>query len=247
MEWGVRSGREQGGEQGGEFCVGSGGSIRYIMSPGIRKKQGALHPHLYALAKFLIGKKGAGLWFNRFIMGLISLNVVSWMVFTMPEVVPDKDEPGVYFDVLEIGSALIFTIEYIMLLISAQCNKTYGCRTINFVKSPTGILDLVSILPFWLYLFYGVALSVFCVWSIENQSVQRSGTSERHRGAGDIGVPSECHRSDIGVTSERHLEWQSCVVLELWRQTQDGQEGPVLCRSGATPERHRSDIGVTSE
>ena len=38
-------------------------------------------------------------------------------------------------------------------------------------------------------LVYGVALSVFRVWCIENQSVQRSGTSERDR-------------SDIGVTSE---------------------------------------------
>ena len=38
-------------------------------------------------------------------------------------------------------------------------------------------------------LLYGVALSVFRVWCIENQSVQRSGASEGDRS--DIGVPSE--------------------------------------------------------
>ena len=63
------------------------------------------------------------------------------------------------------------------------------------------------------------------------------GAAERHRSDIFGVLTSECRRSDH-IRGERHLEWQSCVVLELWRQTKDGEEGSVLLlfRFGATSE-----------
>ena len=80
-------------------------------------------------------------------MGLIVLTVASWTIFTMPEVVPDKKNPPVYFAILYVVSSFFFIVEYVLLIISAPCNITYKCRTFNFITSPTGVLDFLSILP----------------------------------------------------------------------------------------------------
>ena len=60
------------------------------------------------------------------------------------------------------------------------------------------------------------------------------------------GVTSEWHRSGTGVTSERHLEWQSCVVLELCggRNTGRPKRANLISVPGRGSER---SIGEGSE
>jgi voltage-gated potassium channel len=55
--------------------------------------------------------------------------------------------------VFEVISIIIFTIEYILRLISAPCkysNKYNGKYIIRYVFSPLAVIDLLSILPFYL-------------------------------------------------------------------------------------------------
>ena len=95
-----------------------------------------------------------GKLFDNFMIGLISLNVVAFAFETVNSVsIPYKS----YFNNFETVSAVIFTVEYGLRLWT--CTLERGFRhflwgRIKFVVMPLSIIDLLSILPFYLFVFF---------------------------------------------------------------------------------------------
>ena len=75
-----------------------------------------------------------------------------------------------------------------------------------------------------------------------------SKTSRCIGGRSDIGATSEWHRSGIGLTSERHLEWQSRAHCSCGGKHRTAKKGRSYVSSGAgLGAEHRRGIGVASE
>lgn len=95
-----------------------------------------------------------GKLFDGFMIGLISLNVIAFAFETVNSVsIPYKS----YFNNFETVSAVIFTVEYILRLWT--CTLERGFRhflwgRLKFVVMPLSIIDLLSILPFYLFIFF---------------------------------------------------------------------------------------------
>ena len=97
--------------------------------------------------------------FDYFIVILISLNVVSVFIETF-------DLPLFYANILrkfEIFSIIIFTIEYILRLCTSTLlypDKNSFVARVKYIFSLMAIIDLLSILPFYLPFFFNVDLRV---------------------------------------------------------------------------------------
>lgn len=95
----------------------------------------------------------------KFIYGLIIINVVALILESYEEI---RSDFQVVFDIIEIFSVIIFTIEYILRLWSADYNKNEKsliCR-VRFAFSPLGLIDLLAILPFYLPILMPIDLRV---------------------------------------------------------------------------------------
>ena len=89
--------------------------------------------------------------FEAFIIILIILNVLS---IVLQSCLPKQYDIFNYFEII---SVFIFTIEYILRLWTADLksiNKSTLENRVKFVFSPIGIIDILSILPFYLSLFF---------------------------------------------------------------------------------------------
>ncbi len=95
------------------------------------------------------------LWFNRFMVALILLNVVA-VVFETVEAVYRQYEP--WFWAFEIITVAIFTIEYVTRVwvspehVRYPRNKPLQAR-LRYMVSPYALIDLAAILPFFLSLY----------------------------------------------------------------------------------------------
>ncbi|MDQ1329517.1 MAG: Ion transporter [Candidatus Poribacteria bacterium] len=91
-----------------------------------------------------------GRLFGIFIIALISLNVTAVIVETVEKIY--KINPTFFHDFDKI-SVLIFTVEYVLRLWSCTSNSRFQKPIkgrIRFIFTPLAIVDLVSILPFYL-------------------------------------------------------------------------------------------------
>jgi len=86
--------------------------------------------------------------FNRFLSGLILINVTA-MVF---QTVEFFNQYKYYFNILENFSLIIFSIEYIARLWTYKLHKTYH-NIIQFLISPMMIFDALVILPHIINIF----------------------------------------------------------------------------------------------
>lgn len=96
--------------------------------------------------------------FNFSIISLICLNVFAFILQTEPKYDAAYEDEFFYF---ELVSVIIFTIEYLVRLWA--CTEKYGrsiTGRIKFIFSPMALIDLISILPFYLP-FVGLDLRVF--------------------------------------------------------------------------------------
>lgn len=91
-------------------------------------------------------------YFNRFIYGLIILNVICVILETEPSL----KSLSTLFKIIEILSVSIFTLEYILRLITIK-HSTYK-SPLKFILSPMGIIDILSIIPFYFPLFIAIDL-----------------------------------------------------------------------------------------
>jgi voltage-gated potassium channel len=113
-----------------------------------------------------------GRFFGIFIVVLIFLNVTIAILETVESIY--KKMP-VFFDDFETFSVIVFTIEYILRLWSCTANEKFQKPIkgrIRFTLTPLAIVDLVSILPFYLPMFisldlrFGRALRLFRIFRI---------------------------------------------------------------------------------
>lgn len=84
--------------------------------------------------------------FDLFIQGLIFVSLITFSVDTLPDLSSDTKA---FLNGVEIFCVIIFTIEYVLRLWLSE-------RTLKFVFSFFGIIDLLAILPF--YLSFGIDL-----------------------------------------------------------------------------------------
>ncbi|GGK75070.1 ion transporter [Amphritea balenae] len=109
-----------------------------------------------------IGKKQdkIGRIIDIFLILLISLNVLSVILETLPSL---NEQQRYYFQLFEIISVIIFTVEYLARVWSAieeqdlKYHHPFWGRII-YMLTPMAMIDLIVILPFYLSMFVGVDL-----------------------------------------------------------------------------------------
>jgi len=99
-------------------------------------------------------------YFLKFIYGLIILNVLSIILESYKELKSAYNQEFYYF---ELFSVVIFSIEYLLRLWSSDFDYEKGnflTKKIKFITSKFGLIDLFSILPFYLPLIIPFDLRV---------------------------------------------------------------------------------------
>jgi voltage-gated potassium channel len=94
--------------------------------------------------------------FDVFIISLIGLNVLTFILST----VPSLDSLRYEFRVFEIASVIVFTIEYVLRLWSCTVDAKYEPPVrgrLRFARQGMAIIDLLAILPFYLALIVPAA------------------------------------------------------------------------------------------
>jgi voltage-gated potassium channel len=97
---------------------------------------------------------------NAFIIVLILLNVIVVMLETVPSIFNANREAFQIFDII---SVLIFTVEYILRVWSSTHEKRYAhpiYGRIKYMASGAAIIDLLAILPFYVHILIGLDLRV---------------------------------------------------------------------------------------
>ena len=97
--------------------------------------------------------------FIKFIYGLIFLNVVVIFLESYDEIYLQY---GLYLRIFEAISVVVFTVEYLLRLWSADYNGEGSSFKIRFkfATSTFGLIDLISILPFYLPFFLVLDLRI---------------------------------------------------------------------------------------
>ncbi len=93
------------------------------------------------------------------IIGLIVLNCIAIILESFQ---PLKDNFGRYFELFELFSVVVFSVEYVLRVWVADLDPAYRrpiIGNIKYASSPFAIIDLVAIIPFYLPLV-GVDLRV---------------------------------------------------------------------------------------
>ena len=123
----------------------------------VRRKKSPINYLRYFIFKILRVKHHDNMWgnaFDNFMIALISLNVIAFTFETVHSIsIPYKS----YFNNFETISVAIFTIEYFLRLWTCTLERRYRHRIwgrIKFVFKPLSAIDLLSILPYYLFVFF---------------------------------------------------------------------------------------------
>lgn len=104
-------------------------------------------------------------YFDVFIISLIVLNVIA---IVLESIAPLRLEFKTYFENFEIFSVVIFTVEYVLRVWTANLIPVYKkpvAGNIKYALTPLAVIDLLAILPFYLP-FVGVDLRLLRVLRI---------------------------------------------------------------------------------
>lgn len=114
------------------------------------KKPGNFKKKIYHLIER--GEHGSkiNLYFDYAIMALILLNIIALILETIPEI---RSSIGQYLRLFEIISVGVFTIEYLLRIYVSDLIYPSAGRfkaSLRFIFSGYGLVDLLSILPFYI-------------------------------------------------------------------------------------------------
>jgi voltage-gated potassium channel len=89
--------------------------------------------------------------FDRFIVALIAINLTAVALESMPNL---AERYRLWFDLIEYGSLIVFTVEYALRLWVAVEHSPHGHLAargarLRYILSGPGLVDLVAVLPFW--------------------------------------------------------------------------------------------------
>ncbi|KAG5180071.1 hypothetical protein JKP88DRAFT_324581 [Tribonema minus] len=103
-----------------------------------------------ALLRFVQGNTHWGEWYLRLIALLIAVNCIAVVLESEPSI-GESDNPIVQplFDAVEAFSVAIFTFDFVARLCTAPVNASYG-TPLNYLTSFFGIVDMASILPWYI-------------------------------------------------------------------------------------------------
>lgn len=111
-------------------------------------------------------KRGDLSWyFDLFIIILIILNVVAIVLESVPSL---RQQFQVYFHYFEVFSVIVFTVEYVLRVWTANLIEEYRkpiSGNLKYALTPLAIIDLLAFLPFYLP-FIGVDLRLLRVLRI---------------------------------------------------------------------------------
>jgi len=110
------------------------------------RKAATENDRCFRMCRFIERETPYGRIFGYIIFALIISNVILVLLESLKPK-PMREET---FDLLETFSVLLFTIDYIIRLYTAKVNKFYGCSRAQYGYSFFGIIDLVTILPWWI-------------------------------------------------------------------------------------------------
>lgn len=111
-----------------------------------------LHPEL--------GRTKWDKFINIFIIILILLNVIAVMLETVPAIHEPYKE---FFEVFDIVSVTIFTIEYVLRVWSSNHDPQFGHSLkgrLRYMLTPGALIDLLAIAPFYFYSVFTIDLRV---------------------------------------------------------------------------------------
>lgn len=123
-----------------------------------KKVHSLLHPEI-------VGDSHWDRIINIFIIVLIILNVVAIMLETVPSI---YDPFHQFFHDFDVISVIIFTIEYVLRVWSCNHDPRYKHSVfgrLRYMVSPAALIDLIAILPFYIFLFVPVPVSEASVGS----------------------------------------------------------------------------------
>jgi voltage-gated potassium channel len=108
------------------------------------------------------------LWVDRFLVALILLNLV---VVALQSVATLEARYALVFDVVEIFSLVVFTVEYALRLWASvehgPHRHMHPLRArLKYVTSAAGLIDLIAVLPFWFALVLPADFRVVLVFRI---------------------------------------------------------------------------------
>jgi hypothetical protein len=150
---------------------------------GFESPQGADGDLLAKIHAFLSGSTRLGLTANRALVGLIVLNVIAVVVESVESA---QEWSPRFWNVFEYISICIFTLEYIARIASAVHNPNCGYSRLVYATTFIGIVDMLSILPFYIQLFISAADASIHSVGRRLQELQRSAERDWDRGAGDL-------------------------------------------------------------
>ena len=82
----------------------------------------------------------AGKLFSYFIQSLIVLSLITFSLDTLPDLSASTRR---ILDIIEVATVAVFTVEYLLRILVAE-------RRVRFIFSFMGLVDLISILPFYI-------------------------------------------------------------------------------------------------
>jgi voltage-gated potassium channel len=110
----------------------------------------------------------ASLLVDRLLIVLIVINLAAVALESMPEI---DAQYGLWFDAIETVSLVVFSAEYVLRVWAAAEHSAFSGVSVararwGYVRSASGLVDLLAVLPFWLGYFLPGELKVFQVLRI---------------------------------------------------------------------------------
>ena len=108
----------------------------------------------------------AGTVINRFLVGIILLNLVAVALESVPDYAARYAQ---WFDLIEYVSLVVFTIEYLLRVWTAVEHGPYRQMQpmrarLAYILSPAGLVDLLAVAPFWFIMVVPGSLRVLLVF-----------------------------------------------------------------------------------